>query len=212
MFSNPYDYVLRDSCMTSTQTASRSTWIRVLQIGIGAIALTLSVSAMIYPAYATTTVFVAAGIILFLLGIEQLVVGLFLSQHSRAVHIGLGILIMLLASPVMLYPLETGALIIWIAAIALLIVGIASIISGLRLRGRGNRAVVSRTPRAISIGAGILAVALSGAIIIAPTFGVNLAGIMLGIALLFYGIRLVVTGVAGLRHTVSARSSDTMAA
>jgi hypothetical protein len=47
-----------------------------------------------------------------------------------------------------------------------------------------------------------------------PTFGIQLAGFVIGIALLVYGIRLFITGISGLRHATPAMSSpsDTMAA
>jgi hypothetical protein len=64
----------------------------------------------------------------------------------------------------------------------------------------------------LSIGAGALAVALSIAIMVFPAFGVELAGVLIGIALLFYGIRLVVTGISGRGRAVTSASTDTMAA
>jgi uncharacterized membrane protein HdeD (DUF308 family) len=160
-----------------TKLIKSPAWIRALQIGIGAVAIGLSISAMIYPVIATVTTFVAAAIILFLFGIEQVVTGIFLYKESRVTHIGLGALIIILASLVMVYPLATATLVIWLAGLALLFGGIASIISGVWSRNRkvyyaANRREVyyaaGRGSRALSIAAGVLAVALSLAIMVFP--------------------------------------------
>lgn len=189
------------------------TWVWALQIGIAAVAIGLSISSIIYPVYAVMATFTAAAIILLLFGIEHVVTGVFV-KGSRLVHIGLGGLIILLSSIVIAYPTATATLIVWLAAIALLFSGVASIISGLRVRRVENRRVPGRASRALSVAAGGLAVAISVSIMASPTFGVQLAGFVIGIALLVYGIRLFVTGISGLRHATpaTASSSDTMAA
>lgn len=53
-----------------------------------------------------------------------------------------------------------------------------------------------------------LAVALSIMIMVPPLFGVALAALIIGIALLLYGIRLVVTGIFGRKETVTSVSSS----
>lgn len=189
------------------------TWVWALQIGIAAVAIGLSISSIIYPVYAVMATFTVAAIILLLFGIEHVVTGVFV-KGSRFVHIGLGGLIILLSSIVIAYPTATATLIVWLAAIALLFSGVASIISGLRVRRVENRRVPGRASRALSVAAGGLAVAISVSIMASPTFGVQLAGFVIGIALLVYGIRLFVTGISGLRHATpaTASSSDTTAA
>jgi uncharacterized membrane protein HdeD (DUF308 family) len=187
-------------------------WIRALQIGVGAVGIGLSISAMIYPAIAVVATFTAASIILLLFGIEQVVAGVFLYNESRFSQMGLGGLVIILSIIIMLFPLATATLVVWLAAIALLLAGIASIISGLRAKNRENQYIASRGSRALSVGAGSLAIALSIAIIVFPAFGIELAGVLIGIALLVYGIRLVVTGISGKGRTVTSASSDSMVA
>jgi uncharacterized membrane protein HdeD (DUF308 family) len=186
--------------MTTTKivTAKSPAWVRALQIGIGAVAIGLSLSAMIFPVLAVAGAFTIAAIILLLFGIEQVVAGTFLYKHSRFTHIGLGILVMILSGIVMAYPLASATLVVFIAAIALLFSGIASLIAGLT-RGRGEKNG-STGSRALSIGAGALAIALSIAVMVSPVFGIALAGVIIGIALLVYGIRLVVTGISGRKR------------
>src|SRR5215207_8584831 len=112
--------------------AKSPTWVRALQIGIGAIAIGLSLSAIVFPVLTVVATFTAAAIILLLFGIEHVVAGVFLYKHSRFAHIGLGILVIILSSIVVAYPLASAAFVVLLAAIALLFSGIASIIAGLR--------------------------------------------------------------------------------
>jgi uncharacterized membrane protein HdeD (DUF308 family) len=175
-------------------SAKSPTWVRALQIGIGGIAIGLSLAAIIFPVVTAAATFTVAAIILLLFGIEQVVAGIFLYKHSRLVHIGLGILVIILSTLVMAYPLATATLAVFLAAIALLFSGIASVIAGLRSGGKTSSGTGSRV---FAIGAGALAIILSITIMVSPMFGIALAGIIIGIALLVYGIRLVVTGVSG---------------
>jgi uncharacterized membrane protein HdeD (DUF308 family) len=199
---------------TRVEIAKSPSWVRALQIGIGAIAIGLSLSAIIFPVIAVAATFTVAAIILLLFGIEQVITGIFLYKHSRLTHIGLGALVIILSSLVMVYPLATATLVVFVAALALLFSGISSIIAGLRGgRGKdekdGNRisTTASRGSRALSIGAGALAVALSVAIMVTPVFGIALAGIIIGFAVLVYGIRLVVNGMSGRREAVRSTLS-----
>jgi uncharacterized membrane protein HdeD (DUF308 family) len=205
---------LVEKYMSATRMAGVKSpaWIRALQIGVGAVGIGLSISAMIYPAIAVVATFIAASIILLLFGIEQVVTGVFLYEESRFSHMGLGGLVIILSMIIMLFPLATATLVVWLAAIALLLAGIASIISGLRAKNRKNQHIASRGSRALSVGAGSLAIALSIAILAFPAFGIELAGVLIGIGLLVYGIRLVVTGISGKGRTVTSASSDSMVA
>src|ERR671910_646829 len=144
--------------MTTTKiiSAKSPTWVRALQIGIGAIAVGLSLSAIIFPVIAVAATFTVAGIILLLFGIEQIVAGLRGGKSKEK---------------------------------------------------NGMNTTASRGSRAFSIGAGALAVALSIAIMVTPVFGIALAGIVIGIAVLVYGVRLVVTGISGRKDEEAVRST-----
>src|SRR5215210_3318 len=199
--------------MTTTKIISvkSPTWVRALQIGIGAIAIGLSLSAIVFPVLTVVAAFTAAAIILLLFGIEQVVSGIFLYKRSRFAHIGLGILVIILSSIVMVYPLASAAFVVLLAAIALLFSGISSIIAGLRggkSEEKDSRNTTASTgSRALSIAAGALAIALSIMIMASPLFGIELVGLVIGIAVLVYGIRLVVTGISGRGEAVTSTMS-----
>src|ERR687890_861837 len=124
--------------ITKGVTAKSPTWVRALQIGIGAVAIGLSLSAIIFPVLTVVATFTAAAIILLLFGIEQVVGGVFLYRRSRFAHIGLGILVIILSSIVMAYPLASAVFVVLLAAISLLLSGIASIIVGLTGSGKNR--------------------------------------------------------------------------
>lgn len=58
----------------------------------------------------------------------------------------------------------------------------------------------------MALEAGALAIALSIMIMVSPLFGIALAALVIGIPLLVYGIRLVVTGISGRKEEEALRS------
>ena len=201
---------------TDIRGVKSPTWVRALQIGIGAIAIGLSLSAVIFPVLTVVATFTAVAIILLLFGIEQVVAGVFLYKRSRSrfAHIGLGILVIILSSIIMAYPLASAAFVVLLVAFDLLLSGIASIIAGLSGGEKNNKEkngmnnTPSKVSRALSVAAGALAVALSIMILVSPLFGIALAALIIGIALLVYGVRLVVTGIFGRKETATSASSS----
>lgn len=166
----------------------RPPWVRMLQIGLGAIIIALSILALVSPAAAFVTIVRVLAIILFFVGIERVISGIFLPGKHRFYSIGLGILILILAGIAIAYPTEAATLIIIFIAIALLIIGASRIIEGLSRRHRGFS-------RGFHLGVGILAVAIGIAILVLPSFGAALAGFLIAIGLLVIGIQMVITGI-----------------
>jgi len=166
----------------------RPPWVRAVQIGLGAIIIALSILALVTPAAAFVSIVWVLAIILFFVGIERVISGIFLPGRSRWTSIGLGVLILILAGIAISYPTEAALLIIVLIAIALLIIGASRIIEGLSRRHRGFS-------RGFHLGVGILAVAIGIAILVLPSFGAALAGFLIAIGLLVIGIQMVITGI-----------------
>jgi uncharacterized membrane protein HdeD (DUF308 family) len=166
----------------------RRPWVRAVQIGLGAIIIALSIWALLYTAAAFVLIVRILAIILFFVGIERVISGIFLPGMHRWSSIGLGILILILAGIAIAYPTEAGRLIIIFFAIALLIIGGSRIIEGLSRRHRGFS-------RGFHLGVGILAVVIGIAILVSPSFGEALAGFIIAIGLLVIGIQMVITGI-----------------
>ena len=155
---------------------------------MGAIIIALSIWALLTPADAFVLIVRLLAIILFFVGIERVVSGIFLPGKQRFYSIGLGILILILAGIAITYPTEAAAIIIIFIGIALLIIGASRIIEGMSRRHRGFS-------RGFHVGVGALAVGIGIAIIVFQSFGAALAGVIIAIGLLILGIQMVITGI-----------------
>jgi uncharacterized membrane protein HdeD (DUF308 family) len=94
----------------------------------------------------------------------------------------------------MSFPVAAAITIIIFIGIAFLINGIARIVEGFTGKHSG-------IARGFLIGVGIMAVALSFAVLVSPLFGAVLAGIIIGIGLLITGIQMIFVGIQGRRGT-----------
>jgi uncharacterized membrane protein HdeD (DUF308 family) len=175
-------------------------WLRLVQIGLGIIALILSIYVLVFPAATIVTIIFIIGIILFVVGIERIIIGIFSpGSRSRWGTIGLGILVLIIAGIAMAYPAGTGVFVLILLAIAMLIDGIARLVHGF-----GDRSV-GKGSRIFSIVAGVIEIGLAIMIMVAPILGAVFLSILLSIALLIVGIQIIVAGVTGTRLSVRGR-------
>jgi uncharacterized membrane protein HdeD (DUF308 family) len=170
-------------------------WMRAVQIGLGIIALILSIYVLAFPAATFVAIVWILGIVLLMVGIERVISGIF-EHHpgkSRWGSIGLGILVIILAIIVIAFPASVGLFLVILLGIALLFDGIARLIHGLsdKTRGKGSRM--------FKIVVGVIEIALSIAIFASPLFGAGIVGILVAIGLLIAGIQIIVAGVTGTR-------------
>lgn len=170
-------------------------WLRMAQIGLGAIAVILSIAIMANPGQTVVLLVFTASILLLIVGIERVITGLFVQRknRSRLVTAGLGVLVIVIAAAAMAFPVGTTILLTLVLAVALLFDGIARIVHGI-----GNKESQGWT-KGLSIGVGGLEVVLSGLIMVSPAFGAATIGFLIGIALLLAGIQIVVAGISGRR-------------
>jgi len=106
----------------------------------------------------------------------------------RAVEIGLGIIVVILAIYALAYPGATFVSLVWILGIILIIVGIERIITGIFLPVTG---------RGATIGLGILVLIFAGLVVAYPGFATWIITVFIGIALLFAGGSSIVQGFSG---------------
>jgi uncharacterized membrane protein HdeD (DUF308 family) len=169
-------------------------WLRGAQIGLGLIAVILSIYIIAYPARATVSILYILSIVLLVIGIGQVLSGIFIKRKSRLASIVLGIIVIILAITLLAYPVGTTVIAVILLAIALLFVGIERIVHGVGNKER------RRWARAFSIGVGVIAIAVSIAIMVSPVFGARLVGVIVGIALLIIGIEMIIAGITGKRQ------------
>lgn len=167
-------------------------WVRLAQIGLGAIIIILSIYALAFPKTAFISIVYILSIVLFFVGIEQIIVGIFVRSKSRWSSIGLGILILIFAGIAIAYPTGTAYLVIVFIGVALLFSGIARLAEGFAHHASAGL-------RALRIGTGILAIVLSILVMVSPAFGAGFAGIIIAIGLLITGIYVIAAGIEGKR-------------
>ena len=168
-------------------------WVRAVQIGLGVLTIALSIFALAFPATTFISIIWILAIVLFFVGIEEIIVGIFSPRRSKWSTIGLGILVLIFAGIAMSFPVATAITIIIFIGIAFLINGIARIIEG--FSGKHHSGI----SRAFLIGVGILAIVLSVSVLVSPFFGARLAGIIIAIGLLITGIQMIFAGIQGRR-------------
>jgi uncharacterized membrane protein HdeD (DUF308 family) len=173
-------------------TQKSHSWLRAVQIALGVLTIALSIFALAHPGATFISVVWILAVVLFFVGIEEILVGIFSPRRSRWSSIGLGILVLIFAGIAMSFPVAAAITIIIFIGIAFLINGIARIIEGFS----GKHSGISR---AFLIGVGILAIVLSVAVLASPFFGAVLAGIIIGIGLLITGIQMIFAGIQGRR-------------
>lgn len=192
--------------MILLQVVKTPTWLRILQIGIGAISIVLSGYVLAYPGLAIFTAIQILSIVLLIVGIERIAVGTFSPYHkkssSRFSNIGLGVLVIVFSILVMAFPLFSILFLIFLGGFALLFNGIARIMQG--VGGQG----ISGWSRAFLVGVGVLSIAISGLLIAHPIgFGVRLLAVIMSLVLIIIGIEMISTGTVG-RRIAGTRPSE----
>jgi len=173
-------------------------WKRGVLIGLGVLAIVLSILVFIHPGMTVATIVYVAGIILIIVGIEKIISGIFVANKSRWGTVGLGVLALIFGSIAVGYPVSTGVFVIIMLGIGLLFAGISHVVNGL-----GNKESPGWA-RGFSIGAGALAIAISFLVMASPYAGVVFVSIFLGIALLIIGIEIIAVGATGKRMQLTS--------
>ena len=186
----------RNSVMLTSVKSTNS--MRAAQIGLGAIAIILSTLILVHPAASVVSITVTLSVIFLVVGIERVLSGILVDNNSRWGSIGLGFLVIILASIFLSYPVGTTVFLLLLIAVALLFVGIAGIIRGIAdKQGSG-------WSRVFGVVAGVIAVAVSGLMMASPLYGAVFASLVVGIALLVIGIQIIAAGISGRKMRMMA--------
>jgi uncharacterized membrane protein HdeD (DUF308 family) len=113
--------------------SSSPRWMRFAQIGLGILAIIVSGIAIAFPGLTFLSVVILVSVVLFFVGIEKIISGLFIAHKSRFATIGLGILTIILAGLAMAFPIAAIS-IIYFLGFALMFDGFARIIDGVTNR------------------------------------------------------------------------------
>lgn len=201
-----YNYTYIKTRMTNLKPRSSSTeytmkkspdWLRLLQIGLGAISIILSIIVLTFPGFAVYTIILMLSVVLVMVGIERIAIGIAAppfatKKSSRIANIGLGILALIFGSIVISYPIHTTEFLILLGALGLLFNGVARITQG------AINKHISRWSRGFLVGVGVLSLAVSALVMAHPIgIGVPLLAITISIALLITGVQMVALGIGG---------------
>jgi uncharacterized membrane protein HdeD (DUF308 family) len=161
-----------------------SMWLRIGEIVAGLIVLVLGGYAIAYPGATAGVLIAFLAVALFIVsGIEFVrVFSEGISGWRRLLNAGLSIIALLLAIAVLVYPIVVGGVALgWIVALALIFAGFA-----VALRGTTGMTIV-----------GIIAVILGFIALFDPISGVITAIALVAIALIIFGLELIVSGLLG---------------
>jgi uncharacterized membrane protein HdeD (DUF308 family) len=168
-------------------------WVRAAQIGLGVLAIIISITLLVIPGAVLTTIIFIIGILLLIVGIESVISGLFVKSKSRMASIGLGILVIILSLIVIAFPSAVGVFVLILIGIVLLIDGISRLVHGFGDKERQGWS------RGFRIGVGALEIVLGILIMVSPGFGAAFVGLIIAIAVLIVGIEMVIAGIKGRR-------------
>ena len=168
-------------------------WVRAAQIGLGVLAIIISITLLVIPGAVLTTIIFIIGILLLIVGIESVISGLFVKSKSRMASIGLGILVIILSLIVIAFPSAVGVFVLILIGIVLLIDGISRLVHGFGDKERRGWS------RGFRIGVGALEIVLGILIMVSPGFGAAFVGLIIAIAVLIVGIEMVIAGLKGRR-------------
>jgi uncharacterized membrane protein HdeD (DUF308 family) len=165
-------------------------WLRGIQIGLGIITVILSIYALAFPAVTLLALIVVLAIILFIVGIEKIITGIFLPVKGKWATIGLGILVLVFAGLAISFPEATALIVTIFVGIGLIFNGCARIVEGISGKHSG-------WAKFFLIGVGILSIVIGTVVLASPLFGVVFVGLIIAIGLLITGIQMIAVGAAG---------------
>jgi uncharacterized membrane protein HdeD (DUF308 family) len=185
---------------TKYEISRSPTWLRLLQMGLGIIAIGLSLSVIVNPGVGVHTISFLLAAALLVIGFERVATGFLPNQSksSRLGNIALGALVIGLSLTVLAFPLFTTGFLAIVLAFGLLFSGIARIVQGASSKNG------SKGSRTLMIGVGVLAVAISFMVFSTPLLGIAILNFVLAIALLIIGIQCIASAISSRRHSISA--------
>ena len=183
---------------------AHASWMRILQIVIGSLAIILCIAIIANPTLAPLTAMVIFAIVLFIVGIERIVSGIvteFLSRRSRLINIGIGAVVLFFAIITIAFPENSINFLILIVGLALLFNGILRVIDGLR------KSFESSTQRFFRLLVGAICIVIAGFVLAGPEqVGIAVVTIVMVVALVIQGAEILYTGIKGEKARLLGRS------
>jgi len=88
-------------------------WRRAVAIGLGVLAIALSILIFVHPGITIVSIIYIAGIILIIVGIEKIISGIFIRHGSRWGTVGLGFLALIFGGIAVGFPVHTAVFVLF---------------------------------------------------------------------------------------------------
>ena len=170
------------------------TWLRVLQIVMGGIAIALSGFVLVHPIITTLFLVVFLGVSLIVVGTSVIIRGISirnLSKSSRIIDIVIGSLALIGGFVALVQPLAALVSLIWLVTVFVFMYGAGLVAIGAAQSNLGKGA------RIASIIFGGIVLALAGLLLVFPGLSLVTMILLLSFALVFNGIDRIVYGAIG---------------
>jgi uncharacterized membrane protein HdeD (DUF308 family) len=181
-------------------------WLQFLEVGLGAIAIIITIVTLTYPGITTQTIIRLVSIVLLIIGSERIAIGIAFpspSKSYRLANIGLGPLIIALAIVLISFPQSQAVPQIALGALALLFNGISKIVQG----ALGKE--IPRWSKGILLGVGTLNIAVSVLAIMLPNLQASALARSVSITLLITGIQMITSGIGIKKKYRKSHASKT---
>ena len=182
-------------------------WLQFLEVGLGAIAIIITIVTLTYPGITTQTVIRLVSLVLLIIGFERIAIGIAFpspSKSYRLANIGLGPLIIALAMVPISFPQSQPIPPIALGALALLFNGISKIIQGTR----GKE--IPSWSKGILVGVGTMNIAVSVLAIMLPNLlQASALARSVSITLLITGIQMITSEIGIKKKYRKSHASKT---
>ncbi len=179
---------------------TRTTWRRwfwLVQIAVGIITISLSISIFFTPQIGGYVLFFLAGTGLIVLGAERIITGIRAEKSRRKyriINIGIGAAIIAYILPGFIFPALVIEYLVLFLGFGLLANGAVRIIDGLKRQKQEHESI-----NFSSLGTAILITAVAMAVLLYPRLGLALLILMTAVALAVSGIHVIIAGIRGRR-------------
>src|ERR687898_1776249 len=185
--------------MERLHSATTQRWFWLVQIAVGIICISLSISIFFTPQIGGYALFFLAGTGLIVLGAERIITGIKVEKSRRKyriINIGIGAAIIAYILPGFIFPALVIEFLILFLGFGLLANGAVRIIDGLKRQKQEHESL-----NFSSLGTAILITAVAMAVLLYPRLGLVLLILMTAVALAVSGIHVIIAGIRGSRSS-----------
>lgn len=185
--------------MTSYLLSRKS--MRIVQIIFGLIAVISAGIILAFPNIGIYAVLFMIALSFMFMGIERLIIGIFLPLIKQVKHlnIGMGIASILLSIICILFPNIAIEILVVIISFVLMLVGFTRIIHVLKHKE------IQKWTRIIGVVLGLASIGLAIGSMVSESFGIILINFFIAVGLLAMGFELIIAGITG-GHYIDVRN------